>query len=79
MPYMLKADVQIGGSDQMFNIMTAARKIMTSLGAKPNIAIILGILPGTDGEIKMSKSIGQPHPTAFHAGGHVWQDHVSAR
>jgi tyrosyl-tRNA synthetase len=60
--YMLKADVQIGGSDQMFNIMTAARKIMTSLGAKPNIAIILGILPGTDGEIKMSKSLGNHIP-----------------
>ena len=60
--YMLKADVQIGGSDQLFNIMTAARKIMTSLGAKPNIAIILGILPGTDGEIKMSKSLGNHIP-----------------
>lgn len=60
--YMLKADVQIGGTDQMFNIMTAARKIMTSLGAKPNIAIILGILPGTDGEIKMSKSLGNHIP-----------------
>jgi tyrosyl-tRNA synthetase len=60
--YMLKADVQIGGTDQMFNIMTAARKIMVSLGARPNIAIILGILPGTDGEIKMSKSLGNHIP-----------------
>jgi tyrosyl-tRNA synthetase len=60
--YMLKADVQIGGTDQMFNIMTAARKIMTSLGARPNIAIILGILPGTDGEVKMSKSLGNHIP-----------------
>lgn len=60
--FMLKTDVQIGGSDQMFNIMTAARKIMTSLGARPNIAIILGILPGTDGEVKMSKSLGNHIP-----------------
>lgn len=60
--YMLKADVQIGGTDQMFNIMTAARKIMTALGARPNIAIILGILPGTDGEVKMSKSLGNHIP-----------------
>ncbi len=60
--YMLQADVQIGGTDQMFNIMTAARKIMTALGARPNIAIILGILPGTDGEIKMSKSLGNHIP-----------------
>lgn len=60
--YMLNCDVQIGGTDQMFNIMTAARKIMTALGAKPNIAIILGILPGTDGEVKMSKSLGNHIP-----------------
>jgi len=60
--YMLKADVQIGGTDQMFNIMTAARKVMVSLGARPNIAIILGILPGTDGEVKMSKSLGNHIP-----------------
>ena len=56
--YRLKADVQVGGTDQLFNIMTAARKIMTSLGSRPNIAIILGILPGTDGVKKMSKSLG---------------------
>jgi len=60
--YMLKADVQIGGTDQLFNIMTAARKIMTNLGALPNIAIILGILPGTDGVVKMSKSLGNHIP-----------------
>ncbi len=60
--YMLKADVQVGGTDQLFNIMTAARKIMTSLGALPNIAIILGILPGTDGVVKMSKSLGNHIP-----------------
>lgn len=60
--YMLKADVQIGGTDQLFNIMTAARKIMTSLNAQPNIAIILGILPGTDGVVKMSKSLGNHVP-----------------
>ena len=60
--YMLKADVQIGGTDQLFNIMTAARKIMTNFGEQPNIAIILGILPGTDGVVKMSKSLGNHIP-----------------
>ena len=60
--YALKCDVQIGGTDQLFNIVTAARKIMSSLGAKPNIAIILDILPGTDGESKMSKSLGNHIP-----------------
>lgn len=60
--YALKADVQIGGTDQLFNIVTAARKVMTFLGSKPNIAIILGILPGTDGIVKMSKSLGNHIP-----------------
>ena len=60
--HALKTDVQVGGTDQLFNIVTAARKIMTSQGDKPNIAIILGILPGTDGEIKMSKSLGNHIP-----------------
>jgi tyrosyl-tRNA synthetase len=60
--YMLKADVQVGGTDQLFNILTAARKLMTFMGAKPNVAIILGILPGTDGEVKMSKSLGNHIP-----------------
>lgn len=60
--YALDADVQVGGTDQMFNIMTAARKIMTYYDKKPNIGIILGILPGTDGEIKMSKSLGNHIP-----------------
>jgi len=60
--YVLDADVQIGGTDQMFNIMTASRKIMAHYGKKPNIGIILGILPGTDGEVKMSKSLGNHIP-----------------
>ena len=46
----------------MFNIVTAARKLMTFLGEKPNIAIILAILPGTDGKVKMSKSLGNHIP-----------------
>ena len=60
--HALKTDVQVGGTDQLFNIVTAARKIMTSQGDLPNIAIILGILPGTDGEVKMSKSLGNHIP-----------------
>ncbi len=60
--YMLDADVQIGGTDQLFNIVTAARKLMGALGKKPNIGITMGILPGTDGEIRMSKSLGNHIP-----------------
>lgn len=60
--YHLKTDVQIGGSDQLFNIVTAARKLMEALGEKPNIGVIHGILPGTDGVVKMSKSLGNHIP-----------------
>jgi tyrosyl-tRNA synthetase len=60
--YHLETDVQIGGTDQLFNILTAARKLMESLGRRPNIGIILGILPGTDGVVKMSKSLGNHIP-----------------
>lgn len=60
--YAMRSDVQVGGTDQLFNIVTAARKIMTYLGEKPNIAIIMGLLPGTDGDVKMSKSQGNYIP-----------------
>ena len=60
--YAMHTDVQVGGTDQLFNIITAARKVMTALGDPPNIGIILGILPGTDGVVKMSKSLGNHIP-----------------
>ena len=60
--YHMRSDVQVGGTDQLFNIVTAARKLMTSQGVKPNIGITMGILPGTDGEIRMSKSLGNHIP-----------------
>jgi tyrosyl-tRNA synthetase len=56
--YHLRADVQIGGTDQLFNIVTAGRKLMEALGVPPNIGVIMGLLPGTDGVLKMSKSLG---------------------
>ncbi|MBU0510499.1 MAG: tyrosine--tRNA ligase [Chloroflexi bacterium] len=60
--YHMRTDVQVGGTDQLFNIVTASRKLMAFKGMKPNIAIIMGILPGTDGEVKMSKSLGNHIP-----------------
>ncbi len=58
-----EADVQVGGQDQLFNILVAGRKLQSGLGQKPQIAIIMGeSLPGTDGEIKMSKSLGNHIP-----------------
>jgi tyrosyl-tRNA synthetase len=58
-----EADVQVGGQDQLFNILVAGRKLQQALGQKPQVAIIMGeSLPGTDGEIKMSKSLGNHIP-----------------
>ena len=57
------ADVQVGGQDQLFNILVAGRKLQEGMGQKPQIAIIMGeSLPGIDGEIKMSKSLGNHIP-----------------
>ena len=55
-------DVQVGGSDQLFNIITAGRKLQEAMGQRPQIGIIMGILPGTDGVVKMSKSLGNHIP-----------------
>jgi tyrosyl-tRNA synthetase len=60
--FSLQADVQVGGTDQLFNIITAGRKVMEYLGARPNIGVLLGILPGTDGVVRMSKSMGNHIP-----------------
>ena len=58
-----EADVQVGGQDQLFNILVAGRKLQTGLGQKPQVAIIMGeSLPGTDGDVKMSKSLGNHIP-----------------
>lgn len=58
-----QTDVQVGGQDQLFNILVAGRKLQQALGMPPLIAIIMGeSLPGTDGELKMSKSMGNHIP-----------------
>ncbi len=53
----LEADVQLGATEQLFNLM-AGRKLQETFGQKPQIAITMPILVGTDGHIRMSKSIG---------------------
>lgn len=57
-----KTDVQVGGTDQLFNIIVAGRKLQEAMGQKPLVGIITGILPGTDGEQRMSKSTGNVIP-----------------
>ncbi len=58
----LEADVQIGGTDQIFNIVVAGRKLQEAFGQRPQVAVIVPILPGTDGVVKMSKSLGNHIP-----------------
>jgi tyrosyl-tRNA synthetase len=58
----MKTDVQVGGTDQLFNIIVAGRKLQEALGQKPLVGIITGILPGTDGIQRMSKSTGNIVP-----------------
>ena len=58
----MKADVQVGGTDQLFNIIVAGRKLQVALGQKPQVGVICGILPGTDGILRMSKSTGNIIP-----------------
>ena len=53
----LEADVEIGGTDQKFNLL-AGRNLMRSMGMEPQCVVTLPLLEGTDGFQKMSKSLG---------------------
>jgi tyrosyl-tRNA synthetase len=58
----MHTDVQVGGTDQLFNIIVAGRKLQESQGQRPLVGVICGILPGTDGVKRMSKSTGNVIP-----------------
>jgi tyrosyl-tRNA synthetase len=53
----LHADVQIGATEQLFNLM-AGRKLQEVFGQKPQVCITFPVLIGTDGSERMSKSLG---------------------
>ncbi len=53
----LNADIEIGGSDQKFNLL-AGRELQQKMGKEPQICITMPLLEGTDGVRKMSKSYG---------------------
>jgi tyrosyl-tRNA synthetase len=53
----VKADVELGGTDQTFNLLMG-RGIQTAYGQPPQIVLTMPLLPGTDGVQKMSKSVG---------------------
>lgn len=54
---MVKADVEIGGTDQKFNLLVG-RELQIEYGQEPQVVITLPLLEGTDGVRKMSKSYG---------------------
>ena len=54
---MIQADVELGGSDQLFNNLVG-RQLQRDLGQTPQCVMVLPILEGTDGVEKMSKSLG---------------------
>jgi tyrosyl-tRNA synthetase len=53
----LQADVELGGTDQKFNLLVA-RHIQREFGQEPQVIVTLPLLEGTDGVQKMSKSYG---------------------
>jgi tyrosyl-tRNA synthetase len=53
----LRADIEMGGTDQTFNLLVG-RDLQRAVGQEPQIAITMPILVGTDGVQKMSKSLG---------------------
>ena len=55
--YAIDADIELGGIDQKFNILVG-RDIQRSLGREPQVGVCSPILLGTDGNEKMSKSLG---------------------
>ncbi|MGY6554754.1 MAG: tyrosine--tRNA ligase [Wenzhouxiangella sp.] len=53
----LKADIEMGGTDQKFNLLVG-RQLQSQEGQKPQVIITWPLLEGTDGIQKMSKSLG---------------------
>ncbi len=53
----LKADVELGGTDQLFNLLMG-RDLQRSRGQEPQVVMTLPLLEGLDGVNKMSKSLG---------------------
>ena len=53
----VEADVEIGGTDQLFNLLFA-REVQRSYGQEPEDVLVFPLLEGLDGVQKMSKSLG---------------------
>lgn len=53
----LKADAELGGNDQLFNLMRG-RDLQEAMGQQPQVVLTVPLLVGLDGQEKMSKSLG---------------------
>ena len=53
----IEADVEFGGTDQLFNLMVG-RELQEKVGQRPQMVFLMPILPGTDGVRRMGKSLG---------------------
>jgi len=53
----MKADVELGGTDQKFNLLVG-RELQRDFGQEPQCILTMPLLEGTDGKEKMSKSLG---------------------
>jgi len=53
----LRADVELGGTDQKFNLLVG-RELQRDFGQEPQCILTMPLLEGTDGKEKMSKSLG---------------------
>ncbi len=54
---VVEADVEIGGTDQTDNLLLA-RRLQGNMGLTPQVALMMPLLEGTDGKLKMSASFG---------------------
>jgi tyrosyl-tRNA synthetase len=67
----IKSDIEFGGTDQKFNVLRG-RELQLREGMEPQVGLFMPILLGTDGEQKMSKSLGNyvgvndPSDTMYH-------------
>ena len=72
---VLKADVELGGTDQRFNLLMG-RELQREYGQQAQVVLTMPLLEGLDGVHKMSKSLGNYIAITDTADRHVWQDNV---
>ena len=74
----LKADIELGGSDQKFNLLVG-RQLQEVMGQDPQLVLLMPLLEGLHDDRKMSKSLGNYVGNRRSAQRHVRQAHVDLR